>query len=147
MRRNALLASLIGAIALLTPVAIAQPVQALRPSEVPAAVYEKNPTLPLENQYINKETKKVDKANTLVSRLMRYHLYIKGRPANYRLDWKLTIADYFDLNDIMDEAAYPSREKLTQNPMEGDRKAIQALSRSDRDALVQTLTDLFNQPR
>ncbi|NJM49248.1 MAG: hypothetical protein HC860_26270 [Alkalinema sp. RU_4_3] len=126
---------------------IALPAQALRPSEVPALVYKQIPTLPTENQYINKETKKVDKDNTLVSRLMRYHLYLKGRPASYRLDWKLTIADYLGVNDIMDEATYPSREKLKTNPMEGDRKAIQSLSRSDRDALVQTMTDLFNQPR
>jgi hypothetical protein len=132
-------------IAILT--AIALPAQALRPSEVPPAVYKKIPSLPIENQYINKETKKVDKDNTLVSRLMRYHLYLKGRPATYRLDWKLTLADYLGGNDVMDEAAYPSREKLKINPMEGDRKAIQSLSRSDRDALVQTMTDLFNQPR
>jgi hypothetical protein len=126
---------------------IAQPVQALRPSEVPSLVYKQIPTLPTENQYINKETKKVDKDNTLVSRIMRYHLYLKGRPATYRLDWKLTLADYLGVNDIMDLAAYPSREKLNINPMEGDIKAVQSLSRSDRDALVQTLTDLFNQPR
>jgi hypothetical protein len=133
------------AIALL--LTIAPPAQALRPSEVPALVYKQIPALPTENQYINKETKKVDKDNTLVSRLMRYHLYLKGRPASYRLDWKLTIADYLGANETMDEATYPSREKLRTNPMEGDRKAIQALSRGDRDALVQTLTDLFNQPR
>jgi hypothetical protein len=137
--------TILGTIALLTT--IAQPAQALRPSEVPSLVYKQIPTLPIENQYINKETKKVDKDNTLVSRLMRYHLYLKGRPASYRLDWKLTLADYLGVNDIMDPATYPSREKLNINPMEGDIKAIQALSRADRDALAQTMTDLFNQPR
>jgi hypothetical protein len=137
--------TILGTIALL--ITIAPSAQALRPSEVPTLVYKQIPTLPTENQYISKETKKVDKDNTLVSRLMRYHLYIKGRPATYRLDWKLTLADYLGVNDIMDEAAYPSREKLNINPMEADRKAIQALSRSDRDTLVQTMTDLFNQPR
>ncbi len=126
---------------------IATPSLALRPADVPIAAYQRLTHLPLENQYINLETKKPDEKNTLISRLVRYHVYLKGRPSNYRLDWKLTLADYLDANDIMDPATYPSHERVTVNPMDRDRTIIQSLKRSERDQLIQTLVDLFNQPR
>jgi len=40
-------------------------------------VYKQLPYLPLENQYVNKETQQVD-SNNLVNRLIRYHVYVKG---------------------------------------------------------------------
>lgn len=106
-------------------------------------VYKQLPNLPLENQYINKEAGAVDPNNTLVSRLIRYHVYTKGRPPQYRLDWKLTLADYLDANTIMQEGVYPGYEVLTQNPMEGDRAAIRKLNRAERDQLVQALVNIF----
>lgn len=60
--------------------------QNTRPRDVWQQVYQQLPDLPLENKYVNKETGKVDSENTLVSRLVRYHVYVKGRPPNYRLD-------------------------------------------------------------
>lgn len=107
-------------------------------------VYRQLPYLPLENQYVNKETRQVDSNNNLVNRLIQYHVYVKGRPPNYRLDWKLTLADYLDANELMEERLYPGADTLRQNPIKGDRAAIKRLNREQRDALVQTLVNVFN---
>jgi hypothetical protein len=109
-------------------------------------VYERVPSLPKENQYVSKETGKVDADNTLVGRFVRYHLYVAGRSPLYRFDWKLTVADYLGLglNGAFDETSYPSRATLRTNPAEGDQAAINRLSRSQREALVQALVDAFS---
>ncbi|MFB2834864.1 hypothetical protein [Floridanema evergladense] len=107
-------------------------------------VYELLPDFPKENQYISKETGKQATSNTLVGRLIRYHLFVKGRPPIYRLDWKLTIADYLGANDVMFEGVYPGGDTLRQNPMDSDRAVITRLTRSQRDALVNTIVSLFN---
>jgi hypothetical protein len=107
-------------------------------------VYELLPDLPRENQYVNVETGEIDEDNTLVSRLIRYHIYVKGRPSLYRLDWKLTLADYLGVNELMSEGVYPSQDNLETNPMRGDREAISSLTRQQRDDLVHVLTSLFN---
>ncbi|PZO21176.1 MAG: hypothetical protein DCF25_05425 [Leptolyngbya foveolarum] len=52
-------------------------------------IYEQLPALPLENQYSSK-TGQVAEDNTLVARIIRYHLYSKERPTNFRLEWKLS---------------------------------------------------------
>lgn len=125
---------------------ITQPViaQSLKSSDISQRVYQKLPDLPLENQYIDRETGKVDPNNTLMSRLVRYHIYVKGRPAIYRLDWKLTLADYLGANDLMLESRYPGSDSLRKNPIDGDRAAINRLNRAQRDALVQVLVSIFN---
>ena len=107
-------------------------------------VYQKLPNLPLENKYVSRETGKVNPDNTLVDRLIRYHLYVKGRGPNYRLDWKLTLADYLGANELLQENVYPGADALRQNPLEGDRAAIARLNRKQRDALVETLVSVFN---
>jgi hypothetical protein len=106
-------------------------------------IYQHLPDLPLENQYVNKESGKVDPDNTLIGRLIRYHVYVKGRPPFYRLDWKMTLADYLEINEVMDEAIYPSSDTLRKNPTAGDVAAIKKLNRAQRDALVQALVDAF----
>ncbi|MEG3971763.1 hypothetical protein QUA00_29720 [Microcoleus sp. T2B6] len=109
-------------------------------------VYEKLPDLPIENNYISKETGKVDPTNTLVGRLIRYHVFVKGRPPNYRFDWKLSLADYLGASpDYLVESVYPGKDVLRSNPMEQDRAAIQRLNRAQRDALVQALVDVFTE--
>jgi hypothetical protein len=118
--------------------------QSIAPSDVGVRVYQQLPNLPRENQYISKETGKVAENNTLVNRLIRYHLYLKGRPANYRLDWKLTLADYLGANEVIYDSSYPGNDTLRQNPLEGDRAAIKRLSRQQRDALVQVLVNIFS---
>jgi hypothetical protein len=124
-----------------------QPAYAQRVSstEVWQQVYKQLPDLPKENQYISKETGKVAENNTLVSRMIRYHVYVKGRPPNYRLDWKLTLADYLDANELMYDGSYPGNDTLRQNPFEGDRTAIRRLNRRQRDALIQALVNGFSQ--
>lgn len=118
--------------------------QSVSPRDVWRQVYKQLPDLPLENQYVNKETGKVDSDNTLANRIIGYHIYVKGRAPIYRLDWKLTLADYLGANELMQEEVYPGFETLRSNPITGDRAAIERLSRQQRDALVQTLVSIFN---
>ena len=122
--------------------------QRVRPEGIWQVVYERVPSLPKENQYVSKETGKVEADNTLVGRFVRYHLYVAGRSPLYRFDWKLTLADYLGLglNGAFDETSYPSRAALRTNPADGDRAAIKQLNRSQREALVQALVDAFSPP-
>ena len=117
--------------------------QRISPGDVWQQVYQKLPDLPKENQYNSKSTGRVAEDNTLISRLITYHIYRKGRAPNYRLDWKLTLADYLDANEIMYHQSYPGNDTLQQNPLEGDRAAIANLNRQQRNALVQVLADIF----
>lgn len=125
-----------------TPPSFAQNAQ---PQELWQEVYKKLPNLPLENKYVSKDTKKIDTNSTLVTRLLQYHLYVKGRAPSYRLDWKLTLADYLGVNELIEEAAYPGNATLNANPLQADRAVINRLTRTERNALVQTLVSLFRQ--
>ncbi|MDX2239588.1 MAG: hypothetical protein NW224_02785 [Leptolyngbyaceae cyanobacterium bins.302] len=118
--------------------------QIIRTEGVGRRVYEQLPDFPRENQYINKETGKVSEDETLVNRLVRYHVYVKGRPAFYRLDWKLTLAEYLGLSGQMDDSDYPGAARLNKNPLEGDIVAIRKLNLAQRNALVQALVDAFS---
>jgi hypothetical protein len=122
-------------------IAIALPAQArvVRTAEIAQKIYADLPTIPLENQYFNQKLNKIDPKNTLINRILRYHAYTKGRPVDLRLDWKLTIADYLDANDIMDPATYPSHDVLSKNPLDADRAAVNTLSRSTRNQLIDRL--------
>lgn len=116
----------------------------LRIEEAAAQVYALQPDLPLENQYENRNTGRVSDRNTLISRLIRYHSYVKGRPATYRLDWKLTLADYLGANERVVASTYPGNDTLRPSPLAGDVAAINRLSRDQRDRLVQTLVDVYS---
>jgi hypothetical protein len=118
--------------------------QRITPGDVWQQVYQQLPNLPRENRYTNKENGKVADNNTLISRLIRYHIYVKARSPIYRFDWKLTLADYLGANEIMYDSAYPSSDTLRENPIEGDKAAIARLNRSQRNALVQVLVNIFN---
>ena len=113
--------------------------------DVGQQVYRLDPDLPLENQYVSKATGKVSETNTLVSRLVRYHTNTKGRPPLYRLDWKLTLADYLGVNDRISTSAYPGADALRPNPVQGDIAAIQKLTRAQRETLVEALVTVFSQ--
>ncbi|MBE9182372.1 hypothetical protein IQ268_27880 [Oculatella sp. LEGE 06141] len=118
--------------------------QPVRPPELGQQVYDLMPDLPLENSYVNQVSGEVDVNNTLASRLIRYHLYVKGRPPVYRLDWKLTLADYLGVNDRILAAIYPGWDTLQTNPLDGDIAAIDSLTRSQREQLVQALVSVFS---
>lgn len=109
-------------------------------------VYQKLPDLPLENQYISLKSGEVSPANTLASRILRYHLYTKGRAPNYRLDWKLTLADYLGANEVMEDARYPGADALTVNPIDGDRAVIKRFTRAQREQFIQVMVSLFSRP-
>lgn len=109
-----------------------------------AQIQAQLPDLPLENQYISTDGTAAD-GNTLVSRIIRYHIYTKDRPTNFRLDWKLTIADYLGAFERISVGDYPDYE-LRENPIEGDIAAVRSLSRQQRDRLVNTLYETFTVP-
>jgi hypothetical protein len=113
--------------------------QVIRTGDIAQKIYVELPEVPLENQYFNRKINKVDPNNTLISRVIRYHSYVKGRPVALRLDWKLTIADYLGANDTMDLASYPGQDILAVNPMDSDRAAVNTLSRQTRDRLIERL--------
>jgi hypothetical protein len=110
------------------------------PVDVAQFVYKKLPNLPLENQYLRVGTNKPAPESTLVSRLVQYHS-VKGRSPAYRLDWKITLADYLGMNDYLRLEVYPGKAFLKTSPMERDRKAIQSLTQAQRNTLVQALVD------
>jgi hypothetical protein len=87
----------------------------------------------------------VDPDNTLLGRFIRYHLYVARRSPNYRLDWKITLADYLGVNDWMRDEEYPGSSDLTLNPKDGDIDAIRSLNRTERDALVEELVSFFEE--
>lgn len=118
--------------------------QRLTPEIVAQKVYEKIPDLPLGNDYISVSNGERAIENTLVSRMIRYHEFVKARPLTYRLDWKLTLADYLRKNEIIDEQRYPGRSTLTQNPLEFDRAVIDGLTMQQREELVNALVSIYN---
>jgi len=120
--------------------------QRISPGELWRAVYERLPNIPKENQYISRETRKVAIDDTLIRRLIHYHVYIKQRSPAYRFDWKLTLADYLNANEPIYVATYPGNGSLRQNPLPGDRAAITKLTRQERNQLVQVLVDIFRSP-
>ena len=122
------------------PVATAQ---TLRPEGVASMVYQQMPDLPPENQYIRQETGEVDEDNTLISRLVRYHQYVKARPTIFRLDWKLTLADYLGANETISESRYPGYSTLMTNPMKRDIKAINNLTFQQRQQLVDLIVSIY----
>lgn len=118
----------------------------VRTADIAQRVYIELPEIPLENQYFNQKLKKIDPNNTLINRVLRYHAFTKGRPTDMRLDWKLTVADYLGANDIMDPATYPSHDVLSKNPMDDDRAAVNTLTRSMRDRLIDRLIEFTQKP-
>ncbi len=121
------------------------PLRRVNPAAISAQIYAQLPDTPLENQYISSETGTVAEDNTLVSRLIRYHIYIRQRPTNFRLDWKLTLADYLGAFERMSASDYPNYGLWT-NPIAEDIAAVRSLSREQRDRLVNTLYETFTTP-
>ncbi len=107
-------------------------------------VYERLPDFPLANTYISTQTGEVDLDNTLANRLISYHLYVKNRLPIFRLDWKLTLADYLGVNEPLTENTYPGNGVLQTNPMASDREILSQLNRQQREELIEVLVTLFN---
>ncbi len=118
--------------------------QRLRASDIAEIVYAQHPDLPLENSYVEGDSGDVDIDNTLISRFIRYHLYVVRRLPNLRLDWKLTFADYLGANEWIVEEEYPGATNLRQNPRDQDITAIGQLNRAKRDAVIATLVEIFS---
>ena len=74
---------------------------------------------------------------TLLSRFIDYHLDAQARPAQYHLDWELSMADYLDAS-YSTQAKQPAVNSL-------DKQAMKSLSRQQRHDLVQSLEQHFTQ--
>ncbi|MGD1855396.1 MAG: hypothetical protein ACFB2W_14220 [Leptolyngbyaceae cyanobacterium] len=72
---------------------------------------------------------------TLLSRFIDYHLNHQARPAQYHLDWELSMADY--LNASYSDAALQSETTAA------DKLAMQSLNQQQRYALVRSLEQRF----
>jgi hypothetical protein len=120
--------------------------QTVRIGELWQEVYAQMPDLPLENQYVSRDTGRVATNSTLANRLIRYHTFVKGRAPTYRFDWKLTLADYLGANERIIPGTYPGADSFTNSPLDGDRAAIRKLNRAQRDQLVNILTTIFSTP-
>lgn len=116
----------------------------LEPEVVAFQVYEQLPNLPKENQYIHRKKKQRASDNTLVSRLIRYHAYNQSRSPQYRLDWKITLADYLGVNEYMTPRNYPGADFLKNNPIERDQALVRSLNHDERNELIQTLVEVFS---
>ncbi len=129
-------------------VAIAQPtpIRRANPAAISAQIYQQLPELPLENQYLSEDTGTAVADNTLISRLIRYHIYIKNRPTVFRLDWKLTVADYLGAFERISADSYLDYG-LRSNPYENDIAAITSLSPAQRNSLVNALYAAFTTPQ
>jgi hypothetical protein len=131
------------------PVAVGQEPEAdwrrqINPRIVWPRVYEQLPEFPQGNDYIDRETGEVDDKNTLVGRLISYHVFVKNRLPMFRLDWKLTLADYLGANEAIDPENYPGHLDLEENPLAGDRAILSQLNRQEREQLISVLVNIFN---
>ncbi|MGK7940827.1 MAG: hypothetical protein AB4062_11895 [Crocosphaera sp.] len=117
--------------------------QNFRPEKAAEIVYQELPNLPQENQYRNAETGEIEPTHTLMSRFIRYHKDFKRRSPQYRLDWKVTLADYLGVNQSIRESNYPG-STLRTSPLAQDIEVIRQLSRRQRQQLVDVLVKIYN---
>ncbi|NJM66239.1 MAG: hypothetical protein HC851_11560 [Acaryochloris sp. RU_4_1] len=136
---------LVSSLSWLSGAVLIEPVfgQSVDPQLVADAVYQQLPGLPQENQYLRKNNNKPATNSTLVSRLIQYHILVKGRSPLYRFDWKITLADYLGIYENIRTETYPGHAYLKSNPLESDRNIIQQLNRQQRLALTQALSDVY----
>jgi hypothetical protein len=119
--------------------------QSPRLVNVAEEVYRQLPDLPRANDYaLLNGTPQPD--NTLLYRLVYYHTRIKRRSPRYRLDWKLTLADYLGDNEDIIPDQYPGNTTLTENPLRGGRTALDRLNLRQRNALVNLLAAIHRPP-
>lgn len=123
------------------PALFAQTLQTVRDAE---RAYEILPDFPKENQYISRDSGEVEPKNTLLARLIYYHIYLKNRPPQYRFDWKLTLADYLGANETILSERYSGARTLRDNPLKEDIAIIDRLTRQQREELIQTLVRVFD---
>jgi len=112
--------------------------------DVAAAVYAEMPEIPLENHY--QQDGVAQPENTLIFRLLHYHQRLKRRSPLFRLDWKLTLADYLGVNEPINPEQYPFARQLQPEPTSADRAALNRLNQSQRETLVNLLVRLYDGP-
>jgi hypothetical protein len=133
-----------GAVILSNP-SLVQAQTEIKPEFVAAQFYERLPDFPKENQYLRKGKKTAAADNTLVSRLFSYHTVNQSRSPQYRLDWKITLADYLGINEyIINPKNYPGAAFLKTNPFEQDQAILQSLSREERNQVIDTVVSIIN---
>lgn len=118
--------------------------QSLSPETVAEKFYQLVPDFPKENDYLDINSGERVEDNTLVTRIVRYHQYIKARPTRFRLDWKLTLADYLNKNEVIIEDRYPGYSTLQKNPFKKDQEVIRNLTMQQRQKLVDVLVGIYS---
>ena len=104
----------------------------------PLIAAQATPTIKIANQlYVEYPAIPRDTVanTTLLSRFINYHLDTQARPAQYHLDWELSMADYLD-------ASYNGKVKQS-NVSRSDKQSMQALSLQQRHDLVRSLEQHF----
>lgn len=129
-----------------SPTAIAQSsrLRQLRPQQILVEASKQLTFIRPDNQYVDRQTQKIRTDYTALARLIEYHVYSRGRSPLYRLDWKLTLADYLGAFELMDDDNYPGASQLRSNPAAADRAQVRSWSPSQREQFVNTLTALYN---
>lgn len=118
-----------------------------QPEEIGQLVYEQLPNLERANTYRGVRSGEVRPNDTLVSRVIRYHLQSRNRRLASRLDWKLTMADLLGVNGVVRPESYPGFQTLSPNPLQSDLKAIAQLSRVERDRLIDVILSVVPRPQ
>ncbi|MBX2866254.1 MAG: hypothetical protein KTR27_22105 [Leptolyngbyaceae cyanobacterium MAG.088] len=106
----------------------------------PLIAAQTKPAIEIANQlYIQyPDIPRATVANTsLLSRFIDYHLDTQIRPAQYHLDWELSMADYLD-------ASYNTKVKHL-DVSRTDKQAMQTLTIQQRHDIVRTLEKHFTQ--
>lgn len=100
-------------------------------------LYTQYPDIPRAERTQAEQTPVNQTNTTFLSRFIHYHLDAKARPAQYHLDWELSMADYLDA---------PYSDHIEQTAMlKTDKMAMHTLTRQQRHDLVRTLEQLFAQ--
>ncbi len=116
-----------------------QPAFALpTPLEASTALYQAVPDFPKGTR---PEESQADQS--LIRRLITYHLYIKNRSPYSRFDWKLTLADYLGYNEIVAMESYPGRDALGITIFINDQRLINKLSPGQRETLILNLLKIY----
>lgn len=148
MKRHRTLRLWSGVLALLLSYAsVAEAQRPPRPEEIGQLVYEQLPSLERANTYRGVRSGELRPADTLVSRLIRFHQQNRNRRLASRLDWKITMADLLGVNGVLGPEDYPGFQTLAPNPLQSDLQAIAKLTRTERDRLIDAILAVVPRPQ
>ena len=105
-------------------------------------IYELMPELPLEDNYVSINGEVMSGSNWL-KRLLLYHIQTQGRLPDSRFDWRMTFADFLGANEPIYANQYPGAASFATNPLNRDRELFRALTRQERNRLLEALEAVY----